>query len=257
VAAQGSIGQYWHRITDRTFSRVYHTNGFDLAMMIPYFIVLFILALYGLHRYWLVYDYYAYARNVPGPQPPVTEWPRVTVQLPIFNERYVIERLVEAISRFDYPPELLDVQVLDDSTDETQEVARNCVERFAAKGMPITYIHRANREGFKAGALENGLKTSRGQFIAIFDADFIPEPDFLRLTIPYFMNPDGGANIGMVQTRWTYLNSDYSLLTQVETTLLWSMARVRGAARFLISTARRGYGGARRSIRPAVGNMTR
>ena len=199
---------------------MYHTNGFDLAMMIPYFIVLFILALYGLHRYWLVYDYYAYARNVPGPQPPVTEWPRVTVQLPIFNERYVIERLVEAISRFDYPPELLDVQVLDDSTDETQEVGRNCVERFAAKGMPITYIHRANREGFKAGALENGLKTSRGQFIAIFDADFIPEPDFLRLTIPYFMNPDGGANIGMVQTRWTYLNSDYSLLTQVETILL-------------------------------------
>jgi len=220
LAAQSSLGHYWHKITDRTFSGVYHTNGFDLAMMIPYFIVLFILALYGLHRYWLVYDYYAYRKNVP-PQPlPVTEWPRVTIQLPIYNERYVIERLVEAISRFDYPPELLDVQVLDDSTDETREVARNCVERFAALGMPITYIHRSNREGYKAGALENGLKSSKGEFVAIFDADFVPSPDFLQLTIPYFMNPSGGAGIGMVQTRWTYLNTDYSLLTQVETILL-------------------------------------
>jgi cellulose synthase/poly-beta-1,6-N-acetylglucosamine synthase-like glycosyltransferase len=144
----------------------------------------------------------------------------VTIQLPIFNERYVIERLVEAVSRFDYPAELLDVQVLDDSTDETQQIARDCVERFAVQGMPIVYIHRTNREGYKAGALENGLKSSRGQFVAIFDADFVPAPDFLRLTIPYFMNSDGGAGIGMVQTRWTYLNTDYSLLTQVETILL-------------------------------------
>jgi cellulose synthase/poly-beta-1,6-N-acetylglucosamine synthase-like glycosyltransferase len=220
LAAQSSLGHYWHKITDRTFSGVYHANGFDLAMMIPYFIVLFILALYGLHRYWLVYDYYRYSKNVPAAPPPVTDWPRVTIQLPIYNERYVIERLVEAISRFDYPPELLDVQVLDDSTDETQEVARNCVDRFAAQGMPIVYIHRCSREGYKAGALENGLQTANGQFIAIFDADFVPSPDFLRLTIPYFMNPLGGPGIGMVQTRWTYLNSDYSLLTQVETILL-------------------------------------
>jgi cellulose synthase/poly-beta-1,6-N-acetylglucosamine synthase-like glycosyltransferase len=220
LAAQSSFGHYWHKITDRTFSGVYHANSFDLAMMIPYFIVLFILALYGLHRYWLVYDYYAYSKNVPAAPPPVTEWPRVTIQLPIFNERYVIERLVEAVSRFDYPAEMLDVQVLDDSTDETQEIARNCVEHFAAQGMPIAYIHRNNREGYKAGALENGLKIAQGQFIAIFDADFVPSPDFLRLTIPYFMNPRGGSGIGMVQTRWTYLNTDYSLLTQVETILL-------------------------------------
>ena len=220
LAAQSSLGHYWHKITDRTFSGVYHANGFDLAMMIPYFIVLFILALYGLHRYWLVYDYYAYRKNVPAQPPPVTEWPRVTIQLPIYNERYVIERLVEAISRFDYQTELLDVQVLDDSTDETQQVARNCVERFAAQGMPITYIHRGNREGYKAGALENGLKSAKGEFVAIFDADFVPAPDFLQRTIPYFMNPSGGAGIGMVQTRWTYLNTDYSLLTQVETILL-------------------------------------
>src|SRR5689334_17406436 len=124
-------------------------------MMIPYFLVLLVLATYGLHRYWLVYDYYKYAKNIPGPPPAPTRWPRVTVQLPIFNERYVIERLVEAVARFDYPRELLDIQVLDDSTDETQVVARGCVARFAAEGLPITYIHRTNRDGFKAGALEN------------------------------------------------------------------------------------------------------
>src|SRR5260221_5073201 len=214
--AQSKLTNYWHKLSDKTFSGIYHVNAFDLAMMIPYFIVLTILAVYGLHRYWLVYDYYKYRKNVPGPPPAVTRWPRVTVQLPIFNERYVIERLVEAVAKFDYPPELLDVQVLDDSTDETCEVALACVERHAALGMPISYIHRSNREGFKAGALENGLKTARGEFVAIFDAEFIPESDFLRRTITYFQNPA----IGMVQTRWTYLNRDYSLLTQVETILL-------------------------------------
>jgi cellulose synthase/poly-beta-1,6-N-acetylglucosamine synthase-like glycosyltransferase len=216
AAHTASIGQYWRKIIDPTFRGIYHVNAFDLAMMIPYFLVLFVLATYGLHRYWLVYDYYKYRRNIPGPPPQATRWPRVTVQLPIFNERYVIERLVEAVSRFDYPREFLDIQVLDDSTDETQQVASACVARFAAQGLPITYIHRANREGYKAGALENGLKTARGEFIAIFDADFIPAPDFLRRSIPYFEN----EKIGMVQTRWTYLNRDYSLLTQVETILL-------------------------------------
>src|SRR5216684_4899546 len=220
AAHTSTLGQFWHKITDPTFKGIYHANGFDLAMMIPYFLVLFVLATYGLHRYWLVYDYYKYARNIPGPPPEVTRWPRVTVQLPIFNERYVIERLVEAVSRFDYPRELLDVQVLDDSTDETCEVAGACVERHAAQGIPIVYVHRTNREGYKAGALENGLKSAKGEFVAIFDADFLPEPDFLRRTIPYFMNPAGGGKIGMAQTRWTYLNSDYSLLTNVETILL-------------------------------------
>src|SRR5258708_34354304 len=98
---------------------MYHANAFDLAMMIPYFIVLMVLALYGLHRYWLVYDYFMYSKNLPATPPPVANWPRVTIQLPIFNERYVIERLVEAVSRFDYAPEPLDVQLLDDSTDQT------------------------------------------------------------------------------------------------------------------------------------------
>ncbi len=220
AAQQSSLSHYWHKITDRTFSGVYHANAFDLAMMIPYFIVLFILAMYGMHRYVLLYEYYAYRKNVPAPPPAVTNWPKVTIQLPIFNERYVIERLVDAVSLFDYPRDLLDIQVLDDSTDETRDVARACVERHAAAGLPIVYIHRTNREGYKAGALENGLHTALGQFVAIFDADFIPQSDFLRLTIPHFVNPDGGEKIGMVQTRWTYLNSDYSLLTRVETILL-------------------------------------
>ena len=216
---QGPLSHYWHKITDRTFTGVYNANAFDLAMMIPYFIVLFVLAFYGLHRYALIYDYYVYRKNIPAIPPCVENWPKVTIQLPIFNERYVIERLVDAVSQFEYPRELLDIQVLDDSTDETREVARACVERHAAAGLPIVYIHRTNRAGFKAGALENGLKTSPGEFVAIFDADFIPTSDFLRRTIPYFLAP-GGENIGMVQTRWTYLNSDYSLLTRVETILL-------------------------------------
>src|ERR1700722_18258588 len=156
LAVQGSLGHYWRKITDRTFTGMYHANAFDLAMMIPYFIVLFVLAVYGMHRYWLVYDYFAYAKNVPPTPPPVERWPRVTVQLPIFNERYVTERLVEAISRFDYPRGLLDIQVLDDSTDETQQVASSVVDRFVAEGLPISYIHRSNRAGYKAGALENG-----------------------------------------------------------------------------------------------------
>jgi len=216
---QNPFSDYWRRHIDpqsNPFRGLYQLNGFDLAVMIPYFLVLLVLAMYGLHRYFLVYYYYKYRKNVPGPPPEVTEWPRVTVQLPIFNERYVIERLVEAVSRFDYPRELLDVQVLDDSTDETQEVARACVERYQALGMPVHYIHRTNREGYKAGALAEGLKTAKGEFVAIFDADFIPLPDFLRRLVPYFADP----KIAMVQSRWTYLNADYSLLTEVEHILL-------------------------------------
>src|SRR3989442_255519 len=125
--AQSALSNYWHKAAYRTFTGIYHLNAFDLMMMIPYFIVLIILAVYGLHRYWLVYDYYKYRKNVPGPPPAITQWPRVSVQLPIFNERYVIERLVEAVSRFDYPLRLLDIQVLDDSTYETCEVARSSI----------------------------------------------------------------------------------------------------------------------------------
>ena len=218
-AAQSPFTNYWSKLTDpnrNPFRGLYQLNSFDLAIMIPYFLVLVILASYGMHRYYLVYAYFKHRKNVPGPPPPVAEWPKVTIQLPIYNERYVIERLVDAISRFDYPHELLDIQVLDDSTDETQEVARTCVERYQALGLPIHYVHRNDRTGYKAGALAAGLESAKGEFVAIFDADFLPSPDFLRRTLPYFAD----SKIAMVQTRWTYLNRHYSALTEVETILL-------------------------------------
>src|ERR1700683_1379293 len=135
AAAQNPLSNYWTKLTDPSrnpFRGLYQLNTFDLAIMIPYFVVLIILAAYGMHRYYLVYEYFKNRKNVPGPPPAVAEWPKVTIQLPIYNERYVIERLVDAVARFDYPRELLDIQVLDDSTDETQEVARACVARHQA-----------------------------------------------------------------------------------------------------------------------------
>jgi cellulose synthase/poly-beta-1,6-N-acetylglucosamine synthase-like glycosyltransferase len=219
AAAQGWLAEYWSHLSGATrdpFRGIYQLNSFDLAVMVPYFLVLGILAAYGFHRYWLVYCYAKYRANVPGKAAEPATWPKVTIQLPIYNERYVVERLVEAISRIDYPSDLLEVQVLDDSTDETQAVALACVERHRALGLNIHYLHRANREGYKAGALAEGLKSATGEFIAIFDADFQPNSDFLRLTVPYFHD----SHIAMVQTRWTYLNRDYSALTEVESILL-------------------------------------
>jgi cellulose synthase/poly-beta-1,6-N-acetylglucosamine synthase-like glycosyltransferase len=202
---------------DPTFRGLYQANGFDLALLIPYFIVLILLASYGVHRYILVYLYYKNRKNHTSDSPQqFSELPRVTIQLPIFNEQYVVGRLVDAICRLQYPKEKLDIQVLDDSTDETVTAARDLVERYAAIGHPISYIHRTNREGFKAGALANGLKSARGEFVAIFDADFTPPEDFLLRTIHHFTNP----KVGMVQTRWTHINRHYSFLTEVEAMLL-------------------------------------
>jgi len=224
----GSMPNYWNKITDKTFVGLWQANGFDLAVMLPYFFVMAILASYGIHRYALVYNFYKNRNRVAGPPPEISAWPRVTVQLPIYNERYVIERLIENVAQFDYPRDLLDIQVLDDSTDETQEVARNCVERYQALGLPISYLHRANREGFKAGALQEGLKSAAGEFIAIFDADFIPPPDFLRRTVPYFSD----TRLAMAQTRWSYINRHYSPLTEVEAILLDGHFVVEHSARF-------------------------
>ena len=123
AAATNPVTDYLRKLTNRTFSGIYQPNSFDLLMMIPYFLVLGVLAAYGIYRYVLVYNFYHYRHNVPGPPPPVNEWPKVTIQLPIYNERYVIERLVDCIAQFEYPREKLDIQVLDDSTDETQQVA--------------------------------------------------------------------------------------------------------------------------------------
>ena len=220
ILASKGLGAYFRQhFLDKTFVGLYQINAFDLALLIPYFIVLTILAAYGAHRYWMVYLYYKYKKNKttePGAYFPADNLPRVTVQLPIFNEQYVVDRLLDAVCRLEYPKHKLDIQLLDDSTDETVEVARLLVERYVALGHPVAYIHRDNREGFKAGALEAGLKTAKGEFVAIFDADFVPPPDFLLKCIHHFTGP----KIGMVQTRWTHINRNYSLLTQVEAILL-------------------------------------
>jgi cellulose synthase/poly-beta-1,6-N-acetylglucosamine synthase-like glycosyltransferase len=215
---QHSIGQYIHQhFFDTTFKGLYHANAFDMALLIPYFIVLILLASYGLHRYMLVYLYYKKKKNkVTDPAEKFEDLPRVTVQLPIFNEQYVVDRLLQAACRLNYPREKLDIQLLDDSTDETVEVARGLVEHYAAQGFPITYIHRTNRAGFKAGALHEGLQVAKGEFVAIFDADFVPPPDFLLRIVHHFTDP----KIGMVQTRWTHINRNYSFLTEVEAILL-------------------------------------
>ncbi len=179
--------------------------------------MLILLASYGIHRYVLVWMYYRNRKNkVTEPPALFPELPRVTVQLPIFNEQFVIDRLVDAVCKLEYPREKLDIQVLDDSTDETVDVARAVVERYAALGHPISYHHRDNREGYKAGALQEGLKTAQGEFVAIFDADFVPPPDWLQKVIHHFTDP----KVGMVQTRWAHLNRNYSFLTEVEAILL-------------------------------------
>lgn len=138
------------------------------------------------------------------------EWPSVTLQLPIFNERYVVDRLLDAVAAMDYPRELLEIQILDDSTDETQELIKKKMEEYPE--IPFVYLHRKKRKGFKAGALREGLKVATGELIAIFDADFLPAPDFLKKTIAYFSD----EKVGMVQSRWTHLNADYSLLTRLQ-----------------------------------------
>jgi cellulose synthase/poly-beta-1,6-N-acetylglucosamine synthase-like glycosyltransferase len=216
--AQHGLSQYVRQhFFDTTFRGIYHANAFDYALLIPYFVVLILLASYGIHRYTLVYLYYRNKKNQTiEPAEKFSELPRVTVQLPIFNEQFVVDRLLQAVCRLDYPREKLEVQVLDDSTDETVVVARELVEHYAAQGYPITYIHRTNREGFKAGALHEGMKSATGEFITIFDADFVPPPDFLQRTIHHF----SVENIGMVQTRWTHINRHYSFLTEVEAILL-------------------------------------
>ena len=197
-------------------SYLYQNTTFDWLILGLYFGVLIILALYGLHRYQLVYLYFKYRKNQAQPKARLSPLPVVTVQLPIFNELYVVERLIDSVCRLDYPRDALQIQVLDDSTDETSQLARRKAHHYARAGFDIQYIRRPNREGFKAGALEYGLRQARGEFIAIFDSDFTPQPDTLNRTIHYFSNP----SVGMVQVRWGHINRDYSLLTKVQAILL-------------------------------------
>jgi cellulose synthase/poly-beta-1,6-N-acetylglucosamine synthase-like glycosyltransferase len=204
----------------------YRWNTFDTSLLIPYFIVMIILAFYGIHRYQLVWLYYRNKRKAAKSTEPTAHFPKdqlpfVTVQLPIFNEQFVIDRLLDACCRLDYPRDRFEIQLLDDSTDETRDVAAAMVRRFASgtadlAPQPVYYIHRTNRHGYKAGALEEGLNTAKGQLIAIFDADFVPPPQWLNQVVHHFAEP----GVGMVQTRWTHLNRNYSFLTQVEAILL-------------------------------------
>ena len=176
-----------------------------------YLVVWLVFAAYGLHRIHLLRLFRRRGRDVPPPPCP-REWPVVTVQLPIYNERYVVARLIEAAAAIDYPPDRLEIQVLDDSTDETRAIAAERVEALRARGVDIVHLARGSREGFKAGALHYGLERARGELLAIFDADFVPPPSILRAMVPYFHD----AGVGVVQARWQHLNQDYSALARAQ-----------------------------------------
>ena len=181
-----------------------------------YFAVLVGFSAYGVHRWAIIYLFLKNRRRVPQPAARFDELPMVTVQLPIYNERYVAERLLRAVSALDYPRERLEVQVLDDSTDDTREVVAREVARLQAAGLNVVRLHRTDRTGFKAGALEAGMARAAGEFIFILDADFLPAPDILHKTVHFFTDP----GVGMIQTRWGHLNRAYSLLTRVQAMFL-------------------------------------
>jgi cellulose synthase/poly-beta-1,6-N-acetylglucosamine synthase-like glycosyltransferase len=205
------------QLFDDTFAGIHQPAFFDYAIMAPYFVLLGILSIFGLHRFEILWRYHRNKHKLN--QPPAAnfqELPRVTIQLPIYNEQYVIEQLVEAVSKMDYPHDRLQIQVLDDSTDETTAVCARVVARYRQMGLPIELYHRTNRYGYKAGALEEGLKTATGEFVAVFDADFLPPADFLKRTIHHFTDD----KVGVVQTRWGYTNRDFNLLTEVQALLL-------------------------------------
>jgi cellulose synthase/poly-beta-1,6-N-acetylglucosamine synthase-like glycosyltransferase len=186
------------------------------ALKILYGICIVVLSLYGFNSLGLAILYLLSSKKDSieknqGWKIPL-QWPKVTIQLPIYNESTIIPRLLKAVTGQDYPRDCLQIQVLDDSTDETTEIARTLVERYRAKGYNISLVHRDDRTGYKAGALSNGLKTAEGEYVAVFDADFIPGPDWLRRMIPNFDSPE----IGCVQSRWGHINYNYNILTNVE-----------------------------------------
>lgn len=188
----------------------------ETTIIIVYSIALILIFMYALAQLNLLFNYLsAQKKEDNAPQynlkNPV-EVPYVTIQLPVFNELYVMERLLNNISKIDYPKEKLEIQVLDDSTDESFEKTKKHIAQLQSTGLDIKHVLRENREGFKAGALKEGLKAAKGEFIAIFDADFLPKKDWLQRTIPYFKDKD----IGVVQTRWGHINRNYSLLTKVQ-----------------------------------------
>ena len=183
----------------------------DEIVLVAYFISLLILFIFGCHGFVMLYYHRKYGKSNPVVRTEVNGDALVTIQLPLYNELYVVERLINSVCEIDYPKDKMEIQVLDDSTDETSKIVAEAVKKKKQLGFDIQHIRRGNREGFKAGALKEGLKIAKGEFIAIFDADFIPHKGFLKKTLSFF-----GDNVGMVQTRWEHLNSDYSILTKAQ-----------------------------------------
>ncbi len=194
-----------------------------------HFISFGFLGLYGLHRLWLLLQLIRERKKYSEEIFPINNnFPFVTIQLPIYNEKFVAERLINATSKIEWPNDRFEIQILDDSTDETKNIINRCAEYWRSKGININVIRRDVRSGFKAGALSNGLRQAKGDFIAIFDADFVPEPDFLCRIIPYFFD----KNVGMVQARWSFLNSDHSWLTKIQSIFLGQHFSIEHFIRF-------------------------
>ncbi len=208
-------------IIDKTagnISPLYQLDTFDWTILVLYFSILTVLSIYGIYRIKQVFEFWRYRSLPPHPEGHFSEaeLPRITIQLPLFNEMYVVGRLVKAVTEIDYPRDRMEIQVLDDSTDETRSIARATVEKYAREGFDIHYVHRTDRTGFKAGALAHGMLTASGDLVAIFDADFVPKPDFLRKLVDYFTDP----LVGCAQMRWAHINGSYNLLTRLQTIML-------------------------------------
>ena len=234
-------------------------SALELSVVVAYALLLLVLSVYGSHRYAMAYLYYRHKYRLPTPKARFERLPRVTIQLPIFNEMYVTERLIDAVSRIDYPRDLLEVQVLDDSTDETQGIARACVERYRATGLDIEYVHRDDRKGFKAGALEHGLTLAKGELVAVFDADFIPPaglPAAHRPLLHRRGHRDGAGALGPPEPR-LLARSPRCRRSCSTATSSSSTPRATAPAASSTSTARRACGAAKRSRTAAAGSTTR
>jgi cellulose synthase/poly-beta-1,6-N-acetylglucosamine synthase-like glycosyltransferase len=188
----------------------------EVLVIALYLAVLTILGVYGFHRAVLVYLFWKHRDRRIDPLSRFDELPVVTIQLPMFNELYVAERLLESIAQIDYPKDKLELQVLDDSTDETREIVARKVAELQQRGYDITHVHRTDRTGFKAGALEHGMKTAKGDYLMVFDADFVPSVEIVHRLIHHFTDP----KVAMVQARWDHLNRDYSMLTRAQSLML-------------------------------------
>src|ERR1044071_8350643 len=215
--------------TSGNISPLYRLDTFDWTVLILYFSILTVLAIYGGYRVKQVIDFWRYRKLVPTPAGHYNEegLPLITVQLPLFNEMYVVERLLKAVTEIDYPRDRFEIQGLDDSTDETAKLGEATVEHYKQAGFDIHYIHRTDRTGYKAGALENGLKTAKGELIAIFDADFVPKPACLRKLVDFFIGP----LVGDAELRWSHINGDYNLLTRIQTIMLFGHCVVEQTVR--------------------------